>query len=169
MLTSLIAAVIAVAGHEAPRTEPAASVGEVFFKFDSAALSDAARAQLEKSVEFAIAHPSSRLVLDAHCDPIGTAPYNIGLAIRRATAVRVALIEMGVPDEQIILAFYGEDGARRATYAEDRRVAVWSSSAPLNAIIARTVADGGTGVTWGRPMTMAQLAEAPEAVAIGRR
>jgi len=169
MMTALFAAVLAVAGRAETRVKPVHALGEVFFKFDSAALSDTSRLRLQKPVEFAIANPSARLVLDAHCDPIGTAPYNIGLAIRRASSVRGALIEMGVPRDQIVLAFYGEDGVPRATYADDRRVTVWESRVPLNAVIARTFAGGGTAVTWGRPMTMEQLAEIPEAVAISKR
>ena len=170
MLTALIPTLLAVAGHVATRAEPAARpLGEVYFGFDSSALPDSSRAKLQKPVAFALANPSARLVLDAHTDPIGTAPYNIGLSIRRATSVRGALIEMGVPRNQIVLAYYGEDGASRASYAEDRRVTVWQSKAPLNAVIAQTFARGGTAVTWGRPMTMDQLAEKPSAVAISKR
>jgi outer membrane protein OmpA-like peptidoglycan-associated protein len=168
MMSTLIAAVVAAAGHTPAPTEQA-SLGDVHFKFDSSALSDTAWTQLEKPVAVARANPSVRLVLDAYCDPIGTAPYNIGLAIQRANAVRDALVEMGVPSEQIVFAIYGEDGFRRATYADDRRVSVRESKQPLNAIIAFTFAHDGSAVTWGKPMTMAQLAEAPEPVTISRR
>ena len=167
MMTVLFAAVIAVAGRAEPK--PVHALGEVFFKFDSSALSDTTRVRLQKPVAFAIANPSARLVLDAHCDPIGTAPYNIGLAIRRATSVRGALIDMGVPADQIVLAFYGEDGARRASHAQDRRVTVWESRASLNAVISHTFARGGTAVTWHHPRTVEQLAETPAAVAISKR
>ena len=159
MMTTLLSAVLAVVGHAATRTPPTQALGEVFFGFDSSDVPT--RASLQKPVAFAIAHPSARLVLDAHCDPIGTAPYNVALSVRRAEAVRYAMIDMGVPAQQIVLAFYGEDGAPRVTYAEDRRVTVWESRQPVNDIIARTFASGGTGVTWGRPMTVAELAETP--------
>src|SRR5512141_1615926 len=124
MLSTLIAAVVGVATHAVAPIEPP-SLGDVYFKFDSSALPDVTRTALEKPVAVARANPSVRLVLDAHCDPIGTAPYNIGLAIRRASAVRTALVEMGVPADQIVFAIFGEDGARRATFAADRRVSVW--------------------------------------------
>jgi len=168
MLPTLIAAIVGVATHAAAPTEPA-SLGDVYFKFDSSALPDITRMALEKPVAVALANPSVRLVLDAHCDPIGTAPYNIGLAIRRAGAVRDALVEMGVPADQIVFGIYGEDGAPRATFAADRRVSVWESKQPLDRVIASTFSRGGTAVTWGKPMTMEQLAEAPEPVAISRR
>ena len=169
MLTTLIPTVLAVAGHVVARTPAARPLGEVYFAFDSSALSDTSRAKLQEPAAFALANPSTRLVLDAHTDPIGTAAYNIGLSMRRATSVRSALIDMGVPKNQIVLAFYGEDGAARATYAEDRRVTVWHSKASVDAVIAYTFAGGGTAVTWARPMTMDQMAETPTAVAISKR
>jgi len=168
MIATLIAGVVAVAGHTTTPTEPT-SLGDAYFKFDSSALSDATWKTLEKPVAVARANPSVRLVLDSYCDPVGTAPYNIGLAIRRANAVRDAMVEMGVPAEQIVFAVYGENGLRRATYAGDRRVSVRESKQPLDAVIAFTFAHEGSAVTWGRPMTMAELAEAPDSVTISRR
>lgn len=168
MMSTLIAAVVAVAGHAAAPVEPPSLV-DVHFEFDSSALADTTWAKLEKPVAVARANPSVRLVLDAYCDPIGTGPYNIGLAIRRATSVRDALVEMGVPAEQIVFGIYGEDGFRRATYAGDRRVSVRESRKPLDAVIAFTFAHHGTAVTWGKPMTMDELAKAPERVTISKR
>ena len=79
MLPALLIAAAAVA-HAAvvPPHAP-----EVLFEFDSSALPANTDARLAPTVAFARAHPRARVVLDAYCDPIGTAPYNIGLAIRR--------------------------------------------------------------------------------------
>ena len=104
-------------------------------------------------------------MLDAHCDPIGTSPYNVGLAIRRAEAVRGQLTAMGVPADQVVFAVYGKDGQPAATHAEDRRVTVWSTREPLATVIDQTFAGHGTAVTWGRPLTVAQIDAAPESVA----
>lgn len=162
MLPALLIAAAAVA-HAAvvPPRAP-----EVLFEFDSSALPANTDARLASTVAFAQAHPRARVVLDAYCDPIGTSPYNIGLAIRRATAVRDRLTVKGVPTRQIVLAIFGKDGARRATYAEDRRVSVWTTEVPLDHVITRTFRDQGTAVTWGEPLTQQQLAEAPSAVAM---
>jgi hypothetical protein len=165
MLPTLIAAILAVATRAPARAHPEA-LGEVYFTFDSAELSATGRARLAKAADYALANPSARLVLDAHCDPIGTGPYNVGLSVRRAESVRAALIEKGVPDPQIVLAFFGKDGALRANHAEDRRVTIWRSRQSLDHVIARTFANRGTGVTWGKPMTVAELAAPPESVAI---
>lgn len=139
--------------------------GEVKFAFDSAQLSGDAASVLGEVAHQGGAHPDQRIVLDAHCDPIGTSAYNVGLAIRRAESVRDRLTASGVPADQIVFAIYGESGARRASYADDRRVTLWLTGQPLTAVVDRTFAGQGTAVTWGRPLTTAQIAAAPQPVA----
>lgn len=141
------------------------ALGEVKFDFDSAALPVDAPDSLGDVVTFAAAHPDQRIVLDAHCDPIGTASYNVGLAIRRAASVRDRLAASGVPADQIVFAIYGEGGEHRARYADDRRVTLWPTRQPLVAVIDHTLAGQGTAVTWSRPLTTAQLEAPPASVA----
>jgi hypothetical protein len=138
------------------KAEPAA-LSEVKFRFDSSALSATAPESLQRVVYYAAAHPRDKIVLDAHCDPIGTAPYNIGLAIRRAESVRQQLVAMGVPEDQLVFSIYGEGGEHRASYAEDRRVTVWPTRTTLASLIKHTFAGDGTAVTWHRPMTMDEI------------
>jgi outer membrane protein OmpA-like peptidoglycan-associated protein len=165
MVLGALAAMIP-GGARADRTAASSQVlGEVKFRFDSAALPANAPRLLDGAVRFAAAHPGHRIVLDAHCDPIGTSPYNVGLAIRRAETVRAQLVARGVPADQVVLAVYGEDGARRASYADDRRVTLWPTRQPLAAVIDHTLAGRGTAVTWNKPLTTAQLEAAPQPVA----
>jgi hypothetical protein len=164
VLGTLAAMLPAPVGAEHGAAQPA-PLDEVKFRFDSSALSAAAQRSLDDVVRFAAAHPDQRIVLDAHCDPIGTATYNVGLAIRRAESVRGQLTARGVPADQIVFAIYGEDGERRASYAEDRRVTLWPTRDPLVAVIDHTLAGKGTAVTWNRPLTTAQLEAAPQPVA----
>jgi outer membrane protein OmpA-like peptidoglycan-associated protein len=140
------------------------ALGELHFRFDSAALMANAPGVLDKVVAFASANPDSKIVLDAHTDPIGASTYNVTLAIHRAESVRDRLKTMGLPEDRIVFAIYGEDGARRATYAGDRRVTIWSTREPLAAVIDRTFAGKGEAVTWRQPLTVAQI-EGTEAVA----
>ena len=158
MLTTIVQILFAAAVGVSSRAPVAPSLGEVHFAFDSARLPDHASQRLERVVRYANAHRDARIVLDAHTDPIGTDPYNVRLAIRRARSVQSALTSSGVPDDQIVFAIYGEDGAQRASYAADRRVTVWPTRAPLARVIRRTFAHDGTAVTWQPPLTTAQIA-----------
>jgi outer membrane protein OmpA-like peptidoglycan-associated protein len=141
------------------------SLAEIRFQFDSSVLTADAKSVLRPAATYATEHPSARIVLDAHCDPIGSAPYNAGLAVRRAESVRQELISAGVPEEQIVLSIYGEDGARRATYAEDRRVSLWWTREPLAVVADRAFAARGTAVRWAKPLSVAEIQSAPEPVA----
>jgi outer membrane protein OmpA-like peptidoglycan-associated protein len=141
------------------------TLGEVHFRFDSSQLPDNAQTLLASTIEYAKSHPDSRIVLDAHCDPIGTQAYNTGLAIRRAESVREQLRSQGVPDEQLVIAVYGERGALRATYAEDRRVSLWATSQPVAKVIDKTFGADGVALRWERPMTVAEIQSKPDAVA----
>jgi hypothetical protein len=144
----------AVADNHAPR---GGKLGELKFKFDSAALQADAPAALDRVAAFASANRDAKIVLDAHTDPIGTADYNVKLAIRRAESVRAKLTAMGVPGDQIVFAVYGEDGRRRASYAEDRRVSIWPTREPMAALIDHTFAGKGTAVTWEKPLSVAEI------------
>src|ERR1043165_3201615 len=74
--------------------EPAATqVRHVYFGFDSAAL-PAELPDLAPRAGWAAHHPVGTIVLDGVTDSIGAADYNVGLAIRRAEAVRGKLIEL---------------------------------------------------------------------------
>ena len=138
-------------------TPQGSTLGELFFRFDSAALQADAPTALDSVAAFASANRDTKIVLDAHTDPIGTSDYNVKLAIRRAEAVRTALTEKGVADDQIVFAVYGEDGPRRGSYAGDRRVTIWPTREPLAALIDHTFAGRGTAVTWQRPLSVAQI------------
>jgi outer membrane protein OmpA-like peptidoglycan-associated protein len=166
----LAAGAAALVGPATAAADPAqlrgyGALGELRFRFDSAALRPSAPAALDKVAAFASANPDAKIVLDAHTDPIGAPAYNVKLAIRRAEAVRARLTAAGVNANQIVFAIYGEDGDRRARYADDRRVTIWSTRQPLAMVIERTLTGNGTAVTWGRPLTVAQIEGATEAVA----
>src|SRR5262249_1279863 len=144
---------------------PDTTLGELRFRFDSSVLPNDATAQLRQTVAYANAHPDARIVLDAHCDPVGTSPYNTGLPIRRAQAVRRELLQLGVSNEQLVVAVYGKEGAHRATHAEDRRVTLWPTTDPVQGVIDRTFAGQGIAVRWERPMSVAELKARPSPVA----
>jgi outer membrane protein OmpA-like peptidoglycan-associated protein len=157
LLGAAVAVLTGSAAANEVRTGGSNALGELHFRFDSATLTADAPEALDPVVAYASANPGAKIVLDAHTDPIGASDYNVKLAIRRAESVRERLAQMGVPDDRIVLAIYGEDGDRRGRHADDRRVTIWSTPEPLAAVIDRTFAENGNAVTWQQPQTVAQI------------
>lgn len=81
---------------------------EVHFDFDSATLSDAARAQLDKAAAWLADNPDAVILIEGHADKKGPAPYNKRLAERRAEAARAYLAGLGVSEAQVRVLSYGE-------------------------------------------------------------
>jgi len=146
------------AGTAGAEPKPAA---EVFFKFDSSEISDQGAAKLTELAKKAENMPGTKIVIDGHADPRGTPAYNVGLTVRRAEAARDYLLAKGVDKDDVILAFFGEDGARRATFAQDRRVSIQLTRDPLYVVIDNRL-PVATGLTWNRPATTAEI-EGPRA------
>ena len=68
----------------------------VFFDFDSADLVDAESTVLQDLATIFKARPAWRMTVVGHTDSLGTDVYNLELSLRRANAVRDALIQLGV-------------------------------------------------------------------------
>jgi len=119
----------------APLPEQAKDVQSVdlLFQFDSSQLEAGAHAELVRLAQWAKCNPDGAVILEGHADPRGTQAYNMKLSAERAAQVREKLIKMGVPSERIVVTIYGENGPRRATFAEDRRVTVRASTKPIPA------------------------------------
>ena len=100
---------------------------DFLFETNSATLKPEAQAQLNELATWVKCTPKGTLILEGHADPRGTQAHNMELSANRAAAVRQKLIEMGVGQDRIVLTIYGENGPKRATFAEDRRVTVRSS------------------------------------------
>jgi len=160
-----ILAVLVGGGTAVAEPTTGQEVAQAQFKFDSAKLQPGTEAALWKVAKKAQANPDQRIVLSGFTDPIGTAPYNVGLAIRRAKAIEDALVALGVPADRIVINAFGEAGPRLAGNAPNRRVTVRLSSEAIASDIDQTFARGGTSVTWGRPMTTAEIEAAPTPVA----
>ncbi len=123
----------------------------VYFDFDSAELTDAARAELDRLVA---AHRNSKrffITLQGHTDQIGSEEYNLRLSQRRAEAVKRYLVaQHGLPLYRVHIIGLGEqkpveEGRTREARALNRRVEINVFSADA------AVAGGSTSGTTPTP------------------
>ena len=87
----------------------AAGIQDVFFEFDSWAITQEGKQVLEKSADWLGDKPATTLLIEGHCDERGTQAYNIVLGKKRAGAIRDYLIELGVDSSRLALISYGHD------------------------------------------------------------
>lgn len=98
---------------------------KIYFNFDSAKLSPAARATLEKNAALLKKTPA-KLSIEGHCDERGSDEYNLALGEKRAKAAADYLVTMGIPADQITTISYGKEkpvatGHDEASWAKNRR------------------------------------------------
>ena len=80
------------------------SVKDVHFDFDKPDLRSEDRATLQQDADWLKAHPEVLITLEGDADERGSVIYNLVLSGERANAVHDALVEMGVPPDQIAFA-----------------------------------------------------------------
>jgi peptidoglycan-associated lipoprotein len=81
----------------------------IYFGYDQATLSQAARAALDAKAGALRAMPGLRLVLDGHTDEHGSDEYNLALGMRRATAAQRYLAQSGIASSRLEIQSYGEE------------------------------------------------------------
>jgi peptidoglycan-associated lipoprotein len=82
---------------------------DVNFDFDSAALSESARATLRTHADWLKNNPAARVQIEGHCDERGTAEYNMALGARRAQAAMDYLTTLGIAGNRLSTLSYGEE------------------------------------------------------------
>jgi peptidoglycan-associated lipoprotein len=84
-------------------------LGDVYFDFDKADLTDAARERLARNGEFLRTHPEYEVTVEGHCDERGTNEYNLALGDRRASAARDYMGSLGLNAARLRTISYGEE------------------------------------------------------------
>ena len=84
------------------------TIGDVLFDTDKAELKSGSMRNLEKLVSFLKENPQRKAVVEGFTDSTGSDSHNQELSGRRASAVRTALIDMGVGGERVDAHGYGE-------------------------------------------------------------
>jgi peptidoglycan-associated lipoprotein len=104
----------------------AAGLRDVFFAYDSFAISEEGRQALARDVEWMRGNPGAQLKVEGHCDERGTADYNLVLGEKRAKAVRNYLVELGVGANRLGVVSYGKERPfchehAESCYSQNRR------------------------------------------------
>ena len=107
-------------------TEPAFVNENIYFTFDSSALSEEARQILNEKADYLRTNPDVTMTVEGHCDDRGTEAYNMALGERRAESVKQFLVDMGVGTNRLKTVSYGEErpivmGHNEAAWARNRR------------------------------------------------
>jgi len=82
---------------------------DISFNFDSADLSQTARAILKDNADWLKGNPAVRVQIEGHCDERGAADYNMALGAKRAQAAMDYLTTLGVAGNRISTISYGEE------------------------------------------------------------
>ena len=106
------------------KTAPQGPLGDVYYAFDSAALSQSARDTLKANADWLKANGSARIQVEGHCDERGTAEYNMALGARRAQAALDYLASLGVAKDRMSTVSYGEE----IPACNDHNEACWSKN-----------------------------------------
>jgi peptidoglycan-associated lipoprotein len=84
-------------------------LGDIYFDFDRADLTEQARSRLARNAEFLRSRPEFTVIIEGHCDERGTNEYNLALGERRANAAREYLVSLGVSAARLRTVSYGEE------------------------------------------------------------
>jgi outer membrane protein OmpA-like peptidoglycan-associated protein len=101
----------------------------VFFDFDKSNITPEAQKIIEQAATNAKSSKATSIALTGHTDAAGSEKYNMALSLRRANAVKAALVKLGIPDNEISVVGKGKsdplvptaDGVREP---QNRRVQI---------------------------------------------
>lgn len=101
-------------------------LADIHFDYDQAALTDEARAILEKHALWLQNHREAKVLVEGHCDERGTVEYNLALGNQRAQVTRDYLASLGVAADRLRTTSYGKErpldpGHDEAAFAKNRR------------------------------------------------
>ena len=99
---------------------------DAFFDYDQATLRPDAREALSTDAGWLKKYPSTKILIEGHCDERGTEEYNLALGDRRAAAVREYLASLGVNGARVTTVSYGKERPfcsqeNESCYQENRR------------------------------------------------
>jgi len=109
---------------------------DVHFNFDSAELSETARATLKSNAEWLKKNPAARVQIEGHCDERGAADYNMALGAKRAQAAMDYLTTLGVPGNRLSTISYGEE----IPVCKEKNEGCWAKNRRARFVVSQTKA-----------------------------
>jgi outer membrane protein OmpA-like peptidoglycan-associated protein len=97
------------------------TIGDVLFDTGKAQLKPSGMRNVEKLVAFLKQYPQRSALVEGYTDNVGSGDSNQGLSSRRADAVRMALVDMGVGASRIATRGYGEEHPVASNDSNDGR------------------------------------------------
>jgi peptidoglycan-associated lipoprotein len=97
------------AGKSVDQLNAEKPLGDVFFDYDSATVSEEGRAALQKNADWLKRWSSVAFTVEGHCDNRGTPEYNLALGERRSNAVREYLLSLGIAGSRVQSVSKGEE------------------------------------------------------------
>jgi peptidoglycan-associated lipoprotein len=107
---------------------------DVNFGFDSAALSESARATLKSNAEWLKTNPAARVQIEGHCDERGAADYNMALGAKRAQAAMDYLATLGIAGNRLSTISYGEE----VPVCKDQSEGCWAKNRRARFVVSQT-------------------------------
>jgi peptidoglycan-associated lipoprotein len=107
-VTAAAAAQPGASGEEALLAD-AASRLDVFFDTDDFSIRPDQQGTIRNDADFLKQHPGLRIVVQGHCDELGSTEYNLALGDRRAEEVKTALEKAGVNSRRMRTISYGKE------------------------------------------------------------
>jgi OOP family OmpA-OmpF porin len=101
-------------------------LGPVHFDFDKSVLRPQEREILKKHVAWLTKEKDATVLVEGHCDEVGTTEYNLALGERRAAEVKKYLVNSGIAAARISTISFGEErpadpGHSEEAHAKNRR------------------------------------------------
>ncbi len=101
-------------------------LGDIFYDFDSSALSKEAQDQLKQNAALLNKNAVQGATIEGHCDERGTSEYNIALGERRANSAKEYLTNLGISSSRLTTVSFGEErpfdpGHNEEAWAKNRR------------------------------------------------
>lgn len=106
---------------------------QIYFAFDSHALSREARDTLVKNARVMKADPEVKMRIEGHCDERGSDGYNLALGEKRASTAMQYLTTLGITPDRLTIVSYGEEKPAAPAHDEE----AWSRNRRDEFVITR--------------------------------